>query len=1444
MQRCKNVTIGNLVADPAAVAALGYIAGYDNNGEGGCMWMSPNSKVSYGHKDGKFYVVYKDVMVQGLNHGTGYLSMHMVLDAQGNVTIYYDNYDPSTMLEEGILNYIGVNNIGGTDPMSVYYDDLGRAGNDFYSKLATGSVVKLVAPGKSMITSVSSADGYVGIGETRNITVKAKASDELFAGELTNHLIMLTNDPVQMSKVFNIKANITGDSFKADAAVDSAQVDFGKVFRTSAQKRTMRVLNNGTKAVTVSSVEVKNGSVSIADDIKAGFSVLPNESKDIRIVLPTDKSGTVSDVITVNYSDGKQTQVPVKAEVIGVPVATVTPESAELEVPYGSDAKLAFTLSNDGDEPLKASTEAAKWYGLESPLDTEEATVGYTYRSSDNDESVKYEWADILNDYDVHENLAYYWNNTDYREVELPFEFPFYGNKYSKMYIYCTGFIQFGKPKEDYKMFPEPPVSLPNGETFYRNIMCPLWGSHSMSTDIVDGVYYKKYDDHVVVTFKNYGNSVMDGFNFQALLYRDGTYKFQYSLDPEGQLNGIFGIAGAQDANAERGFTVGSNYVAPFKAVEVRPTLDYTLAPGKSVVIPIELDTKKIADTYDNTLHIATNDPHRAAIDVPVTLTTVSEAVPVIPEKIVVKQVYDNVNPVPAEAVMEVRNDGHKAFTITNISGKLFEEDANHNYPAQLAIYAKGGNGGDDPDPGPLSLQATDGDYSWQAYWPGVSDPIVVGEEPVKIKVMYMDVTQPATASDDITFDIEGMQPLKTHLDVFITEAPAITFDQDSIVITGVQKSYADTRTLTIGNSGKYQLDYTLQLNPTGKDVSLDDEMGDDDNGTAWGSLSAKVVGRRAIMASDSLKSLFRTYTFEPMAAKSLAKASKVRKDDAYIWDDPIAGDERTPDVPDHTNALYYPVLQPISAAKVAVMGTGTAHTDENFYAATRYQAPAEGFNLTHLFYVGTVGPLKNVDVEATVILGDNVAATKNTIGHGTLHIDGDTPSADGGYYGTPRTLKFDNPVYINPNDTFYVVMKYPAGYMGNALMVGKDGDTSDNRYMAYLADMGGWVDIEAAIDASYSYGAFGYFMTCLEEQPGKPWIQLSADTKTAGTVEVGKTAEIKLDLTASAAYYDKGNKATLVVRSNDPENRVYNYHIYLDRNGAPVITAPKSTTTAPQGGSALVKVSVADEEGDAFKVSVADANSITSIDSYANADGTQEGLSLADGVLSVAAGKTASISVKVAPTFDTNAGLNLFTVYATDANGNESQADVKINIEATNRAPQYIGADDYTLAAGTMSSEFAWTSLFEEPDGESMTFDATVVANDAATVYKSNTGFVIGTKKESETTLVLSATDEQGAKTTVKIPLHITGATGISGVGADESGISADGSAVTVNGDADNAEVYLYDVAGKLLAHASAKNLHAGDKVNLGIGTLAQGVYTVIANIDGKTAAAKFAVK
>lgn len=1436
--------ISCMVPTGDCVQGLGYISAYTNSG---WMDMGANSKITYGHKNGKFYVKFKDVVTPATNGGgeTTTISFHMALCPDGSVEVYYDDYNPAGVFGSGGHNFVGVSDIAASDPCIFVDANKVQEDNDGlnapYYDIQTGSAIKIVAPAKSMIKSLSSTDGYVGNGESKEIKVTLAANDDLVAGPLTNYLTVITNDPINPSASVKLTANIVGDNLKAEAALDSTSVDFGKVFRTSAQQRTVLLSNNGKDVLNVTSVSVKNGKFTLAEEIKAAFSVPAGQGKDIVVTLPTAEKGIVEDVLVITYQDGTTKEIPLKAEVIGNPTWKSNPESLEVETPYGTNVEKTILVTNEGDENLTFSAEPASWYTASDLEATGNSTVDYVFKSKLDGFDIPYKWVDITNDYTEHMPYAYYINKTDFKKVTLPFEFPFYGKKYKEMYIYNTGFVSFDAPVEDYKQFPEPPASLPTTETFYTNIICPFWGNHSMNTPSSDGVYYKAKDDEVIVSYKNYGNTMMLGMNFEVILRKDGSFKFQYHVDPDGFQLGVFGLCGIMDHTGTRGITPADMYITDGNTVEFTPYKNYVVAPGEQVEMPVELKANQLADTYDCELNVTTNDPSRASVKIPVTLNITGEAQAEFPEVINVEQPVDEYAMYPSYYEFYVVNKGTKAFAITDVASEMFVADDPWAMPeASLEVYTSANNSGGDGgiDPGPLALSDDATAKAWIPYRSGMMAPIVVGTDTVKFRITPYNVYEVHAKDYPLVFTVEGLENTEYNstIKLNITEAPVMAFDPEELHIENVASDYKGTSTVNLKNDGEYKLTYSLSLDPSGRDAGNEYEDGND---------PAPAYNVISYPSEDVAKNFVATCVEKISGKKGMVKAlglKKVKDDQKFIYDLPEGYEG---------NALYYPVLNPVTNAQAAIMGTGSTALDENFYAATRYEAPAEGFNLTHLYFVGTVGDLENVDIEASVILGNDVTATEKTIGHGKIHIIKEKPRDDGSYQGAARMLEFDNPIYINPADTFYVVLKYPAGYKSSAMMATKDGDMEPNRYMAHLKSLGGWVDIEALYDNAYSYGAFGFFMTCIEKEKGEPWIKLLNEKK-EGEIAPGEALPVQFEVNAKSAYFSKNNKATLVVKSNDPYNKLYNYHIYLDKNAAPVITAPEGETTVPEASKAVVDVTVADAEGEAFTVSLEDADGIAAVKSYANEDGTQDGISESNGTYTVEKGKSLKLNVALAPDYGT-AGKHTFTVNAKDESGNVSSAVVNYNVEHTNRAPKYVGPADLALKGGETSAQYYFADFFEDVDGDVMTFSAQIADPSLAALYQSENGIIIAAKQVSGSTNInVVATDANGASTTGVIALTVDAATGINNVVADASkgDVTVNGDAengnlnVTIDADADKVVLSVYSNAGQLMAQKTLQNVHSGDKASVALGKVAAGVYHLVANVDGKTSAVKFVAK
>ena len=151
--------------------------------------------------------------------------------------------------------------------------------------------------------------------------------------------------------------------------------------------------------------------------------------------------------------------------------------------------------------------------------------------------------------------------------------------------------------------------------------------------------------------------------------------------------------------------------------------------------------------------------------------------------------------------------------------------------------------------------------------------------------------------------------------------------------------------------------------------------------------------------------------------------------------------------------------------------------------------------------------------------------------------------------------IPLDRAVYMSAGQNFYVVVTYPVGVEYPAYICLKEESVVSNRYMGWVEGYG-WFDMATMFKDQV--GSCGYIMTCLETVEGSGWVRmLNADDEKAGTIAPGQSLNVKFELNSVNAPVDKGNKAMLIIKSNDPMQPYINFPIYLDKNSAPVISTP-----------------------------------------------------------------------------------------------------------------------------------------------------------------------------------------------------------------------------------------------------------------------------------------------
>ena len=189
---------------------------------------------------------------------------------------------------------------------------------------------------------------------------------------------------------------------------------------------------------------------------------------------------------------------------------------------------------------------------------------------------------------------------------------------------------------------------------------------------------------------------------------------------------------------------------------------------------------------------------------------------------------------------------------------------------------------------------------------------------------------------------VEGLENLSTieiPFKVLTTDVPYAYLDKPEIRVENAAPNYVGTETVTLANMGAYKLTYELRLDPTGEG----EEIPESDLG---GGGIAPMANKNALN-EEQLKAL------EGLITPSLK---------------PLETAPTSLDAPtdfEYNNILYYPAVE---GSQTLTYGTGNTYGE--YKAATHYVAPADGFNISHVYIATTLtnpsdgSKISNADVK------------------------------------------------------------------------------------------------------------------------------------------------------------------------------------------------------------------------------------------------------------------------------------------------------------------------------------------------------------------------------------------------------------------------------------------------------------------------------------------------
>ncbi|WP_430812420.1 MULTISPECIES: S8 family serine peptidase [unclassified Carboxylicivirga] len=1243
----------------------------------------------------KFVVQYDKVIWEGFDWGTGEFTPHeqtfqIVLHSNGNIDLIYKT--------------LGGLNSDALRKAFIAIEDQKQDDGYFISDIdspdlivSDQTVVRFVNPGLGLVTELSNPKGKVQVGES--VTVAFKASTEVLNVEHHREkLAVLSNDPQNNPGIFTIDLNVTGGG---EPKVELAQttLDFGKVFQEAQVVQPLWVLNSGRADADITSVKNSNSVFTIAAETPQILT--PGRKLPFNVTLNTTQIGIYEDVVTILASDGTELTVALKAEVIEAP--TIDLDIAEITetVASGTVKDVSFSVTNNGGNNLEVAPIGTPWMTVQEMIAPQSTAIkDFTYHvvSSDDENGPEYRWEDIRESgiQISNEVLAEsYWAGN----IELPFTFDFYGAPQNSVNIGANGVLCFNTYTNPYPFGGDliPNTAEPN------NLIAVMWGLNGPNTYMYEdaGIYYQVFEDKLIVQFEKYidGFGMSDATSSQVILYANGTIKMQYEWYDAWLVNvPQFSQVGLENADGTEGVSFAAyeeGTIHDDLAVVYTPVEKYVVAPGAKRDFVATINAKELfAGSYSSVLQILNNTPNTSMVEVPVELTVTGEAKLVAPASVdfgapmVVENpnagMYDPTHQT-YEMEFELKNEGTARFEITGFDlSEVLQLNSAVSFDESIRAYVEATDW-----MGNKVMQWMDLNnlpiFDWMT---GTTQPIYVEpQSTLRFKAVYMpdgtmnaEGTAPEALADKliINTDLADHPAIAVSLTAQPVLPPVMAISEDLLSVYAQDGNVVENHSVLIDNTaGNSDLHYNIVMDYT------------------------RNTGADAKEAAQSMQAV----TAEPLQAEAFQAGNKVN---ATTYSDTY-----------NRVLTYSEAVEPESK-----LGFGGAY---QFNSATRYYAPENGFNLTHVRTWYAPEDWLESKITVTIMAGSPyISQCEALYSQDYMHV---ITEAD--HIGDFLTIELDQTQIFYPNEPFFVVFTYPTAVKYPQGVV-ETGDPVDGRFM--YTSGSDWSDL-----AGSDFASKGWMTAAIEaEYKTGLWVELADNNNMEGTVKAGES--LSLDFAFNAAYAELGdNYAVASVSSNDPLNMHQKINLHLLRNRAPEITYDGKAISVIENETQTLEISAIDHEQDTYELVLNDAPEFVS---------TQ----VAEGTM----------TITLEPGYDA-AGTYACKLVATDAFGNASTIPLSIMVVNSNRVPEVLMAiedQEVIMEYGVVDIDLA--AYITDPDAEQLSFEMSHTDNNVVEVFVAGNKMMLNPVGIGESVVTLTATDPNGAAATLEFTVTVRNRTGL----------------------------------------------------------------------------------
>ncbi|WP_299179566.1 S8 family serine peptidase [uncultured Aquimarina sp.] len=575
--------------------------------------------IYYKLTDNALIVQYEQVGREVNEEGTG--TFQVVLLESGNILFYYKDMGGLSGLSEDNPNIIGVENSLGTDGLAIYYED-----DDF---TVDDEVAVMITPKKAnFITNVTPVTGVVAPGSSMNINVTLDTGNET-EGIYKNDLLVSSNDPSNSYVWFQATLNINGEQEQVVAAPEFLM--FENTFIGNDSNAVFTVKNPGTANLIIESVTSDNDQFIV--DVETPFELEPYEELEVSVTFIPTVAITTEAIITVetNMLNSDPLIVPVSGEGINPPVINIgTTVSYDKEAYSGEKVSDVLYVKNEGESTLQYLVKTPTWSYIDDGTDSSPSNGidEYGYRWKDNKKGasdVIYDFIDIsTTGIDITDDISSVFPGTGSAKVNIGFDFQFYDNVYSDIWVSSRGLLYFGDDQMDRDDIQGNKI-IPRDDSV-NNIIAGIWESLNSSGE----TYYQSFDEYFVVQYTNKflfsEDQIPDSqFTMQIILYPNGNIKFQYKDIANENFSSSYTIGienNAGDDGMMIAYSSRENYIQNGLAVLIKRPIQRFIDVGESIELPIIFDAANLnKGEYAENFNIVSNDPLNNDVAIPASFT-------------------------------------------------------------------------------------------------------------------------------------------------------------------------------------------------------------------------------------------------------------------------------------------------------------------------------------------------------------------------------------------------------------------------------------------------------------------------------------------------------------------------------------------------------------------------------------------------------------------------------------------------------------------------------------------------------------------------------------------------------------------------------------------------------------------------------------------------------